>query len=148
MHINLQCFKYILFSWFTFLALKMSHFLLILRTKNFFLFVFEYRPGQSNWEYTMWKFHPDFSDCTWNQFWSFWYYINCYFDQLSSSEFWIFGDICHLQLCKYDICPKSIFKASKIIKMAIFDLLKPAQNWFHVNQSGSKITELPVKNPN
>ena len=61
------------------------------------LFTFKalYRAGQLNWEYTMWKFQ-DFlclSGFTWNQWWSFWTPKNCYFDQLSSSEFSAFGYI-------------------------------------------------------
>ena len=30
----------------------------------------------------------------WNLFWSFWNPKNCYFDHLSTSEFWIFGKFC------------------------------------------------------
>ena len=61
------------------------------------------------------------SDFTWNQFWSFWRPINCHFDHLSSYEFWGF-----LKFSSVKFPQKPIFKASKVVKTAVLDLLKSA----------------------
>ena len=46
---------------------------------------------------------------------------NCHFYHLSSSEFWIFGN-----LLPFQVWNLSRFKAFNIVKMAVFDLLKSA----------------------
>ena len=62
---------------------------------------------------------------TWNQLWSFWSPQNCHFDDISSFEFWLFGNF--LTFSYMNFFPKSKLKAYKIDKMAVFDLLKSAR---------------------
>ena len=85
-----------------------------------------YRPGQPNWEYTIWKFQ-DFS-ATQNL-----RKINFGYFQASNAAtltFWValnFEFLGLFDIFKCKIPKKSKFKASKIVKMTFFDPLKWAK---------------------
>ena len=72
------------------------------------------------------------SNFTWNLLWHF-----------GASKTAILTILAGLNLRNFWNSQKSKFKASKIVKMAIFDLLKSATIWFHENQGDRKILRFP-----
>ena len=93
-----------------------------------------YKPGQPNWELTMWKFQ-DFSttqilrEINFGHFeaqktaiWTIW----------AALDFEFLGT---LTLSNVKFFQKSKFEASKIVKTEVFDLLKSAKIDFTQNQS-------------
>ena len=86
-----------------------------------------YRPGQPNWESTMWK-SQHFSAAQILREFTFGHFEapkNCYLNQESSSEFWIFGYFWHFWV--WNSQKESHSKASKIVKKPVFDPLKSAK---------------------
>ena len=113
-----------------------------------------YRPGQPNWEHTMWKFQyfsaiQILCEIT---FWSFWSPKNCHFDYFSSYEFWIYGNFWHFQVW---ILPKIKSQSLPNYQNTSFWPSKISQNWFHVKSKWQKKGQIStlwhihtLRNPN
>ena len=91
---------------------------MILRKKVSFLYWRRYvphRPGQPNWEYTMWKFQDSTASQNLREinFGHFEALQNCPFDHLSSSKFSIFANFWHFQVWK--LISQKIRMAGKLL---------------------------------
>ena len=84
-----------------------------------------YRPGQLNWEYAMWKFQDFYATQILREinFGHFEDPKNCRFDHLSSSELWIFGKFWHFQEWN-TISKNQTSKPRKLSKWYFFTLWK------------------------